>query len=174
MMKTLTKSFLALFLTATAISGFVACKPTEANYRAAYEKAIAGKDDSNTLDSTIYGRYRRDFSPLKLAVGTDTMPMKGVVVRFSEDAGVGQREWLRKYCIVAGEFKQLFNAKSMARRMSESGYARAFVAETREPFYYVVAYSTDTPAVALREIHTIEADTTIRLRQPCPWLLLRR
>ena len=38
------------------------CKTTEANYRQAYEKAIAARDSSDNIDSTIYGQIRRQFN----------------------------------------------------------------------------------------------------------------
>ena len=45
------------------------CKTNENNYRQAYEKAMEAREAADAdLDSTIYGRARRDFAMQQLVV----------------------------------------------------------------------------------------------------------
>ena len=114
-----------------------ACKTSEANYRAAYEKAVAGRDSLTALENTIYGRHRRNTTSSIAVVGTDTVEMISTPVAVTEGGG-GIRESLKPYSVVVGQFKQLVNAKSLRERLVDAGYPRAFVVETAEPYYYIL------------------------------------
>jgi hypothetical protein len=142
------------------------CKTTEANYRQAYEKAIAARDN---IDSTIYGQIRRQFNEQAVVtVSGDTVNVRVMHVRVTPDGG-GIAENLHRYNVVAGQFKQLFNARSMRNRMADNGFPGAFVVETAEPYYYVVASSHNTAAEASAALKS-QADA-IRMKEPCPFIL---
>lgn len=165
------KTFLKIVL-AVAAAGtmMVSCKTSEANYRAAYEKAVAGRDSLTALDQTIYGAHRRSMGSREMAVGTDTVEVKVQRVRVTEGGG-GIREWLKPYSVVVGQFKQLFNAKSMRERLADSGYPRAFVVETGEPYYFVVLSSHPTAEEAVEALKAIPADFPVAMKAPLPFIL---
>ena len=50
------------------LSALTGCRTTEANYRAAYEKAIENRD-KNAVDSTIYGRFRQEMKQTVVVSG---------------------------------------------------------------------------------------------------------
>lgn len=149
-----------------------ACKTTEENYRSAYEKAIAGRDSMESLENTIYGRERRQVGFQYMAVGGDTIPVMNRLVRMTEGGG-GLRENLRPYCVVIGQFKQRFNAISMRDRLAvaEATVPTAFVVETGEPYYYVIASSWPTLAEAAAALKTLQTNPPIPLRPPLPYIL---
>ena len=159
----------ALALGAAGLMCLAACKPTEANYRAAYEKAVAGRSDE--ADSTIYTKIRREFVPGTLTYDGRTFPTGSQFVSATEGGG-GVSESIKRYCVVAGQFKQIFNAKSMRERMTDNGYPGAFVVQTREPYYFVVAGSSHDIEPAVELFDLLQADTTLRLRDPAPFILL--
>ncbi|MBR4723047.1 MAG: SPOR domain-containing protein, partial [Muribaculaceae bacterium] len=64
---------------------------------------------------------------------------------------------LKKYNSVVAEFRQLFNANSMAKRLRDAGYDGTFVVETKEPIYYVVVATADTPEEALDSVKRLRA-----------------
>lgn len=49
-----------------------ACKTSEANYRAAYEKAVAARDEAND-DEAVYGGVSRQLKKTYMLNGDDTV-----------------------------------------------------------------------------------------------------
>lgn len=153
------------------LTGLQACKTTSANYRAAYERATVERDSLELeLDRTIYGRPRNDYGTRLQVVGADTVRTKVQHVRFTADGG-GSPEMMHRYCVVAGQFRQGFNARMMRRALAELGYPRSFVVQTGEPYYYVVAASYDDMAQAANALAGVRRNTRLTLKAPCPFLL---
>ena len=149
-----------------------ACKTTEKNYRQAYEKAVASNDrDVTEFEHTIYNRYRAQMKDVKVDVDGQDVPVKSIYVRVTPDGG-GINEWLKRYCVVVAEFKQLFNAQSMRRRFADAGYPRAFLIENGEPYYYVVVDSSDDAAALLKVIDALKENSPIPIKPGFPYLLM--
>ena len=155
----------ALLLIAVLISG---CKTTEANYRAAYEKAIAAREDDER--ETIYGGVSRQLGTRKMVENGDTAQVMIKNVSPVTIAGVKQPE-VKKYMLVVGEFKQLFNAESMCKRFVNGGYSSAVVVQTAEPYYYIVADSFDSIKDAKKAIAALQEKSPIALKSPAPFIL---
>lgn len=162
--------YIAICVGAVAVSS---CKTTEANYRAAYEKAIAGQDgdDAADLDDTIYGQARKpmDHSTVALA-GGGTADVAVHIVRVTEGGG-GTNERLHRYNVVVAQFKQRFNAISYRDRLADNGAPSAFVVETAEPYYYVVLSSHDSLEAAAEALKAYAGKTVIAPKKPCPFIL---
>lgn len=159
-----------LILPAVALTvGMGSCRTTEANYRAAYDKAMAGRD-SLDVEGEIYGSFRRQLNAAEIIAGTDTIQVKVQHVKVMEEDGTGPAE-LRAYCVVAGQFKQRFNAMSLRDRLIGDGYAGAFVVETAEPYYYVVASAHDSAKEAADALAGIKEAAPIVMREPVPFIL---
>lgn len=164
-------------LTAAAIAATVAgallaggCKTTEANYRAAYERAVATRDaDKDPIDNTIYAAIRNEALPSVAVAGTDTLNFK--YERLTVTEGQETPGALRRYNVVAGQFKQAFNARAMAQRMRDNGYTETFLAQTAEPLYYVVTFATDDAMEARRALQMLSEDTNVRLLPPAPFVV---
>ena len=146
------------------------CKTTEANYREAYMKTIEGRNAESVLDSTIYGRERRQMQSVTLNTEAGQIEVKRHLVRITEGGG-GIPEKLHRYNVVVGQFKQLFNAKSMRERLVDSSFPTAFVVETAEPYYYVVLASFDDAAEAAKALDAFKAKKAMTMREPCPFIL---
>lgn len=149
------------------------CKTTEKNYREAYEKAVADNDRGVTdFDKTIYNRYRGQARDVTANVDGRTVNTRMMQVKVTPDGG-GIREWLRKYSVVVAGFKQIFNARSMQKRFVDAGYARTFLVENGEPYYYIVIDSSDdlTPMVNLAD--SLSAASPVPLKEGFPYILQR-
>lgn len=146
------------------------CKTTEANYRAAYDKAIAGRDSAKAIEQTIYGAHRRDMGVRVAVSNGDSAEIRAQQVKIT-DGGGGIAEWLHPYNVVVGQFKQSFNAKSMRERLVDNGYPRAFVVQNGEPYYYVILSSFDTQAEAVQAVNSIPKKFPIKLNPPLPYIL---
>lgn len=165
------RTLLPCIIAAVALTGaFTSCRTTEANYRAAYQTAVAKRDSAGGVDSTIYSRIRRDATMSVLAVGSDSLPLRTEYIGYTADGGAS-RETVKRYVVVAGQFKQLFNAMQMRRRLEGMGYEGAFVVNTREPLYYVctaTSAAADTAAAAFRRL---TSDKGLKLLPPAPFIL---
>ncbi|MDO4319406.1 MAG: SPOR domain-containing protein [Bacteroidales bacterium] len=161
------KSLIPVALLAVIAVG--GCKTSEANYRAAYERAVENRTD---IDSTIYGGQRRSIDTRQLTFDGQTFDVKTRMVSVTEDGG-GIREYLRPYNVVVGQFKQLFNAQSLRNRLADNGYPRAFIVQTGEPYYYIILSSHDTDTEAARAIVELRAADKfpVVMRSPLPYIL---
>lgn len=136
----------------------------------AYERAVSQREDASGIDSTIYSRIRNSAKVSDLVVGTDSMPMRAEYIGYTDKSGAS-RETVKKYNVVVGQFKQLFNAREMRQRMIDNGYGGTFIVHTREPLYYVVTATASTPEEILAEYRKVQNDKGLTLRSPMPFIL---
>ena len=157
---------IALLIILTAPS----CKTTEENYRQAYEAAAEQRRESTGLDSTIYGRIRNSAVTSWLVVNGDSLPMRKEYIGYT-DGGGSSRDNVKRYNVVVGQFRQVFNAKQMRQRLIDNGYDSAMIVHTREPLYYVVTSTASTPAATLEAWRKVNSDKNLVLKSPLPFIL---
>lgn len=168
--KSVRRVFICVFVAVVAVS----CKTTEDNYRKAYDRAVAGRDNTTDIDSTIYGKVRREMSVSSVVLPTgDTLDVKVQHVRVTKDIGGATDESLKRYSVVAGQFKQRFNAASLRERLAGAGYPGAFVVETSEPYYYIVLMSSDKAEEAQAVLDGCRRNPPVPFREPLPFILRR-
>lgn len=143
------------------------CKPSEESYRQAYE--AAKNRDTDVIEETIYNKIRQRARPQQIVVGADTLDYRVEGVTLTGDDGA-IRQRVKRYNVVVGQFKQIFNARAMTEAITSRGYD-GFIVNTAEPLYYVVAVTCETPEEALAALNRVKADSTLILRSPCPWVL---
>ena len=146
------------------------CRTTEANYREAYEKTIAARQEQDSIESTIYGRERRRQQTKVISTPSGDVEVKTQFVKVTEGGG-GLRENLHRYNVVAGQFKQLFNAQSLRERLVDAGYPAAFVVETAEPYYYIVVKSCDNVVEAQKTLEELKKNAPVAMKEPLPFIL---
>ncbi|MBR6640534.1 MAG: SPOR domain-containing protein [Muribaculaceae bacterium] len=154
-------------VSAIALVLFAACKTNEANYRAAYE--IAKQKSMDGVDAETYEKMQRESMPTKEVAGGDTLRMMRASVNVAKYEG-NDDVLLKRYNVVVAQFKQIFNAKAMMRRLKNQGYD-AIVLQNPEPLYYVVAGSLDNKGEAVELIKKLTNDESIVLREPYPCIL---
>lgn len=151
--------------------GFVSCRTTEKNYQEAYAKATADNDrDVTDFEETIYNRYRAQMKDVAVDVNGIKIPAKSIYVKVTKDGG-GINEWLKRYCVVVAEFKQLFNAQSMRERFAAASYPRTFLIENGEPYYYVVVDSSEDASKLLEVINKLKEKSPLPIKPGFPYLL---
>lgn len=148
-----------------------ACKPSEKNYRQAYERTLEGRGEGDYLDSTIYNKFRAQGRPAFVTVGSDTLHYRIERIGYTKGEGATPATAAR-YQLVVGQFKQIFNAREMRKRMIEGGYKNAFIIQTGEPLYYVAALSEPNAADALKALDTLRTRRDLGVREPFPWVLV--
>lgn len=162
-----------LTLTAAILSAsvIVGCKTSEKNYREAYEKVVQKRNEG--VDSAQAAAIELESKvPVSDAGDGVMLPMRSEFVIITPDGG-GQREMLKKFSVVVGDFRQKFNAVSMRERLVDLGYPGAFVVNTADKEYYVIAMSTDSASDASSLLSKVSSDKNLVLRTPLPWVLRR-
>lgn len=145
------------------------CKPSEQTYSMAYQKAKAAVEEDGGLDGTIYERMRKEAVPsATLADGTQ-LNMLTDYVKVVTDGNVSVTP--KRYGVIAGRFKQVFNAKAMRSRLREAGWTNAYVVHTAEPLYYVVAADYDDVEPAAAGLKSLSEIKDLGLKTPYPHLL---
>ena len=163
------KKILLYFCAIIAIA-ITSCKTTEENYRAAYE--LAKDKRTETGDSLVTSQLRSSTVPRLKVIGADTLPVRTIYVSsYRDNQSDVPQGTLKKYLIVVGQFKQIFNAGSMAKRLVDSGYKNAFVVYDRQKDYYVVAEAVDSSSEASSKLREIEEDKSVVIRSPYPYVL---
>lgn len=166
----ISRAIILAVATVVAAGAFIACKTTEENYRKAYEKAVAARDEGTDIDSTVYGQVRRQADVRTVDTPSGPVELRRQDVAVTEGQDFGQ-DVLARYGVVAAQFKQRFNAESMCTRMAAAGFDSALVVETAEPLYYVVVASHPHIDQAIATLETLRASTPVALREPCPFIL---
>lgn len=161
-----TAIFTALLAVVAILTG---CKTNESNYRAAYEAAVNHHEENSGVDSTIYARIRNQAHMSDLVVDGDSLPLRTEYIGYT-DGGGASRETIKRYNVVVGQFKQVFNAKAMRDRLVEHGY-EAVIVNTREPLYYVVAATCADPQEAASVMKRVKGDKSLVLKSPLPFIL---
>ncbi|MDE6346166.1 MAG: hypothetical protein K2L55_05805 [Muribaculaceae bacterium] len=159
------KSILACGAVVMVMAG---CGTNEENYRKAYDRAKEKSDDG--VESTIYNRVRERRQDEKIVLNGDTVAVVAEYVTAAKGAGFDAGQ-LKRYSVVAGQFKQLFHAKSMRNRMAAGGYDGAIIVETAEPLYYVAVVSTASLAEAKAVADSVAASSPVRLGEGFPLIL---
>lgn len=157
-----------VFVFSVALLGIAGCKTTEANYRAAYE--IAKEKQMDSGDSITNAGLKSQQMPRQMVFGADTLQVRTEAVGVTANGG-GTNDMLKKYCVVAGQFHQIFNASSMRSRLVADGYEGTFLLHNRMKQYYVVVGSYNLPSEARAMIDSLKADESLVFKAPFPYVL---
>ena len=160
------KYSILLIAGAMAALSLGSCKPTETNYRQAYESARQKQTQDG--DSAITAGLNNQARPRSMEFDGVTLPV--LTTGIPKDGGM-ELSRLKKFNSVAGVFRQIFNAKSMRERLMQSGYPDAFILSNAYGTYYVLTTTTSSPAEAQAALDKLRNDPDLRLRQPLPYIL---
>lgn len=161
-----------LILTAAVCALLAGCKTNEANYRQAYEVAKQKYENTDTV-STGSHRLQQYAQPHAVAIGTDTLMVLTEPLNAVSGEGMTSSQ-IKHYNVVAGRFRQIFNARQMRQRLMGAGYGATAILASPMPLYYVVTLSTDTASQAAAEVRKLEADSTLKFRDPLPFVISPR
>lgn len=146
------------------------CKTTEANYRAAYEKTMEARAGQEIDDDNLFGGVQRQMKSSYVVTGSDSIPVSFQYISVVADGDNTPAE-MKKYNVVAGQFKQKFNAFSLCRRIKDSGWPDAFIVQTSEPYYYIVAATFDSASDAAAAMKKIRQAPPLEIKPPLPFIL---
>lgn len=153
---------------AIAAVTLTSCRTNEKTYRKAYEGAKARQEQTGGIDSTVYAKIREQARPSTAVIGNDTVPLVSHNIYLTKEQPYAQ---LRRYNIVVAQFKQIFNARAMRQRLHDAGFADAYIVETTEPLYYVVAEGTEQLPQAAGLLNKFRQHPPFTIRDPFPYIM---
>lgn len=161
MKKTILHALVSLMLALT----LGACHTTEANYRASYD--IAREKTRQGVGTELLGKIEAEQQRKTAIIAGDSVRMLHRYVR-GVDRDPAQ---LKPYNVVAREFKQVANAKSMCARLRAEGHDSYVLLWPQEKTYYVVVNGYDTPQDAAAFLRQAPDKIKMRLDTTALWIL---
>lgn len=122
---------------------FSSCKPTEKNYRAAYDAAIAKREKANAENMLPASGLLTVDGPRLHVVGGDTLYVMNEHLKAYPDS-----IHLKEYNVAVAMFKMRTNASALASRLSTEKHA-FFVAQGSEDKWYTIAGSFESLDAAI-------------------------
>ncbi len=131
------KHTLALILTLSGFMVLTGCKPTEKNYKAAYDVALAKRQaEQNDPDMNLpVDGYQRLDAPKAMKVGDKEYDYQFVRLKPLDDSVK-----MNPYNVAVSVFKMPTNCEAQVSDLKESGYD-AFGARSGDDKYYVIVGS---------------------------------
>ena len=151
-------------LSALTLAG---CKTTESNYRESYEAAVRSRnaaeaDLDSVVEPTIHNKIMEASRPYVQTVdGCSALYLEGNVWQaFDDDVNK-----MKRYSVVVGAMRQMFNAKAFCTRLRQNGAKD----------YFVVAEGFDTFAEAADYVNHIDKRLKIKipLKEPFVYRTIR-
>jgi hypothetical protein len=128
-------------LAATVAASILAsCKPTENNYRQAYEAALQKKQKGETDPDMALpaGALLQDGAPATKTIAGQTVAYKREHLRYVGQTPDEKKQEIPPYCVCIARYKMPTNARSQVEDLHSRGYKEAFVAENRDSFFLTI------------------------------------
>lgn len=158
---------LALALLATG------CKPTESNYKSAYDVAQKKRQAASTDPDMVIpsGGIKMIGEPEKKKIGNDSVYVKAEHLKLlgETDAKIG------KWNVAVSKYRMPTNCASQVRDLESRGY-KAFAVENPEGTFYVIAGSFDNlgEAVTFLTGYRKDKEATVFVGLPGEPMLIER
>ena len=154
-----------------AIFSLSGCKTTEQNYRTAYETARQHQIERAGGELPEGVELKNTGAPVVKQVSVDGVDMPAATAWvLTNDKNVTPLDSVGKYTVVVAQFKQVFNASQMRQRLAAGHYVAPVLLKISNGDYLVGAYTTDSATQALESLKAVEADSTISLKKPYPYI----
>lgn len=116
---------------------FIGCKPTEQNYRNAYDAALAKRQQAAEEQMRPATGLLSDEGPMMRVIKGDTIFVQSEALRTLDSKRLPGR-----MAIAVGLYKMDTNAKASAEDLTAQGYPQATAARARGDRYYTIALTS--------------------------------
>lgn len=160
------KHYYLILMLLLAAAGFTSCHTTEQNYRAAYDKAV--QKQRNGMDSLTLATIAKEKNAPTAIVGNDSVKLvteyaNPVDCKFSD---------VKRYSVVVGTFKQIFNARSMRDRINAAGgNVGSYVVLSKGRDYLVIAKGFDNSLEAATYLKHVKKNVKVGIPLEYPYIL---
>lgn len=160
-------AYLMIAVVILAVSA-TSCKTTEENYKAAYDIAARKQVGGVSRDVSAFIEREKRLGERKLIMG-DSVRVLTQRVKMVE----GDDTSIHNYCVVVGDFKQVFNASSFSKRINDvekDTIKPSYVVVNPEKRYYVIYKGFDTKEEAAGFLKNMD-NFKIKIPIEEPWIL---
>ena len=162
------RNFFIMALATFAALTFNSCKTTEANYKAAYDITKNRVKAKDGIDSVTFSKIEAEKTEATAVVAGDSVRLITHHVNIVDDSPSA----LKRYGVVVGEYKQVFNARSFRNRL-KSEKEPAYVVMDAARKYYVIAHGFDTSIEASDYLKRLDKEVKMKIPIERPWTLAR-
>lgn len=125
---------------------FASCKPTEKNYRQAYELASQRvATNENDIDAELSRRISAESKLPVMAVGTDSVPYRHEPLTAAPGEGEPK---LQRYNMAVALYAMPTNARSHTERLKAQGYPAYMAKNAKGEFIVMAGGGTDADSLA--------------------------
>ncbi len=139
----LSKVILSCLIAGGTMMMLPGCKPTEANYRKAYDTAKQKKQKEVTDPDIDLHNLTREDLPTRVKVDNDSAYVRQEALRLHAQGPAGP---LHPYCVAVGKYRMPTNAEADAEALRTQGYNAFLILNTRSEYYVVSGAFADLPS----------------------------
>lgn len=164
-MKTLISRLLVMLGLVMALAS---CHSNEANYKAAYDKAMEKRRDG--VGAEEMQRIMAEKMRPTMVVNGDSVRVVTMATNVTGDSV----SVARRYGVVVAQFKQQFNAITMRDRLrKEEGFPSYVLFGGEDSKYYVIVKAFDELDVAVAFLKNIDHSMKMKVLEPKAWIMER-
>ena len=150
------------------VAVLTSCHSTEANYKAAYDKAMEKHQDG--VGKEAFDRIQAEARKYTTVINGDSVRLLHMQVNVTLDSA----SVARRYNVVVASFKQQFNAQTMRDRLrKEEGFPSYLLFGGPDRKYFVVVKGFDEVDVAAAFLKSLPTHMKMQVLEPIPWILER-
>ncbi|MCF0182480.1 MAG: SPOR domain-containing protein [Muribaculaceae bacterium] len=165
----MTRTTLFIALTAMVLSlALTSCHSNEQNYKQAYDKAVAKHIEG--VGDEAYNRVQAERRRFNTVINGDSVRLVRMYANVSDDS----TKVARRYNIIVGEFKQMFNAQNYRDRLkAEEGFPSYLLygGLGTDKKYFVVVKGFDDRDVAGAFLKDLSNKMKMQILVPQAWIL---
>ncbi|MBQ9217238.1 MAG: SPOR domain-containing protein [Muribaculaceae bacterium] len=162
------KNYLTILLVAV-VAVMTGCHSNEANYKAAYDKAMQKHQEG--IGQEAFDKIQAEARKYTEVINGDSVRL----LRMSANVTLDSASVAKRYNVIVAGFKQQFNAQTMRDRLrKEEGFPSYILFGGHDRKYYVVVKGFDEKDVAAAFIKGLDTHMKMRVLEPIPWILEKR
>jgi len=159
------KHYFTILLVAL-VAVMTSCHSNEANYKAAYDKAMQKHQEG--IGKEVLDKIQAEARKYTEVVNGDSVRL----LRMYANVNLDSASVAKRFNVVVASFKQQFNAQTMRDRLrKEEGFPSYILFGGRERKYYVVVKGFDQKDVAAAFIKSLDSHMKMQVLEPIPWIL---
>lgn len=157
-----------MIMLVAVVAALTSCHSTEANYKAAYDKAMEKHQDG--VGKETFDRIQAEARKYTTVINGDSVRL----LRMPANVTLDSASVARRYNVIVASFKQQFNAQTMRDRLrKEEGFPSYLLFGGPERKYYVVVKGFDEVDVAAAFLKGLDTHLKMQVLEPIPWILER-
>lgn len=157
-----------LILLVAVVAVMTSCHSTEANYKAAYDKAMEKHQDG--VGKETFDRIQAEARKYTTVINGDSVRL----LRMPANVTLDSASVAKRYNVIVASFKQQFNAQTMRDRLrKEEGFPSYLLFGGPDRKYFVVVKGFDEVDVAAAFLKSLPTHMKMQVLEPIPWILER-